>query len=238
MTEVDPADILSDKEMEPMEFSQELRTRFEKLSSTNVADALDALGLRGATHGIRPMRECWRKIVGPAVTVRMTAAGETPQKTHLGMNAIAAARAGDVIVIDNAGQMDSSCWGGILANAAKSRGIAGTVIDGCCRDLDDCIDADYMVYARGTVVCTARGRVIEESTNQMIRFGGVQVRPGDIVVGDSSGIVIVPQEHILAVLTKAEQLWQKEEDMIAEIKAGADILAVDAKYNYNKMLQK
>lgn len=88
------------------------------------------------------------------------------------------------------------------------------------------------------MVCTARGRVIEESTNQMVRFGGVQVRPGDIVVGDSSGIVIVPREHILAVLTKAEQLWQKEEDMIAEIKAGADILAVDAKYNYNKMLQK
>ena len=72
----------------------------------------------------------------------------------------------------------------------------------------------------------------------MIQFGGVQVRPGDIVIGDSSGIVIVPQEHVEEVLVKAEQLWQKEEDMVAEIKAGADILAVDAKYNYNKMLQK
>lgn len=217
---------------------EKYRERFEKLSSTNVSDALDALGLKGATHGIRPMIEKWRKIVGPAVTMRMTAAGLTPQKTHLGMNAIAAAKAGDVIVVDNAGRMDSSCWGGILANAAKMKGLSGTVIDGCCRDLDDCIDADYTVYARGTVVCTARGRIIEESTNQMIQFGGVQVRPGDIVIGDSSGIVIVPQEHVEEVLVKAEQLWQKEEDMVAEIKAGADILAVDAKYNYNKMLQK
>lgn len=221
-----------------MKFDQKTRERFEKLSSTNVSDALDALGLKGSTHGIRPMREKWRKIVGPAVTMRMTAAGETPQKTHLGMNAIAAAQAGDVIIIDNGGRMDTSCWGGILANAAKMKGVAGTVIDGCCRDLDDCIDADYTVFARGTVVCTARGRVIEESTNQMIQFGGVQVRPGDIVMGDSSGIVIVPQEHMESVLEKAEQLWQKEEDMIAEIRAGADILEVDAKYNYNKMLQK
>ena len=220
------------------EFDTKYRARFEKLSSINLSDAMDALGLRGATRGIRPMIERWRKIVGPAVTMRMTAAGVTPQKTHLGMNAIAAAKAGDVIVIDNAGRMDTSCWGGILANAAKMKGVSGTVIDGCCRDLDDCIDADYAVYARGTVVQTARGRVIEECTNQMIQFGGVQVRPGDIVMGDSSGVVIVPQEHVEKVLIKAEELWQKEEDMIAEIKAGGDILEIDAKYNYNKMLQK
>lgn len=224
--------------MTAKEFNEKYRERFEKLSSTNVSDAMDALGYKGATRGIRPMIQRWNKIVGPAVTMRMTAAGLTPQKTHLGMNAIASAEKGNVIVIDNGGRMDSSCWGGILANAAKTKGVAGTVIDGCCRDLDDCIEADYTVYARGTVVCTARGRVIEESTNQMVQFGGVQVRPGDVVMGDSSGIVIVPQEAVDAVLAKAEELWQKEEDMIAEIRAGADILEVDAKYNYNKMLQK
>ena len=224
--------------MTTQEFNETYRARFEKLSSTNLSDAMDALGMRGFTFGIRPMQASWRKIVGPAVTMRMTAAGQTPQKTHLGMNAIAAANPGDVIVIDNGGRMDSSCWGGILANAAKTKGVAATVIDGCCRDLDDCIDANYPVYARGTVICTARGRVIEESTNQMIQCGGVQVRPGDIILGDSSGVVCVPQEKMLDILEKAEQLWQKEEDMIAEIKSGADILAVDAKYNYNKMLQK
>lgn len=219
-------------------FNEKYRARFEKLSTTNVSDAMDALGYKGATHGIRPMTERWRKVLGPAVTMKMTAAGMTPQKTHLGMNAIAAATKGEVIIIDNGGRLDTSCWGGILANAAKMKGISGTVIDGCCRDLDDCIDADYTVYARGTVVCTARGRVIEESTNQMIQFGGVQVRPGDIVMGDSSGVVIVPQEAVEEILTKAEELYKKEEDMIAEIKAGHDILEVDAKYNYNKMLSK
>lgn len=219
-------------------FDENYRKRFEKLSSTNLSDAMDALGFRGFTFGIRPMQEKWRKVVGPAVTMRMTAAGQTPQKTHLGMNAIAAAQAGDVIVIDNAGRMDSSCWGGILANSAKQKGVVATLIDGCVRDLDDCIDVDYPVYARGTVVCTARGRVIEAGTNELINFGGVQVRPGDIILGDSSGVVVVPQEKINEVLQKAEQLWQKEEDMVAEIKSGADILEVDAKFNYNKMLKK
>lgn len=220
------------------EFDQKYRARFEKLSSTNLSDAMDALGFRGYTFGIRPMREKWRKVVGPAVTMRMTAAGQTPQKTHLGMNAISAARPGDVIVIENGGRMDSSCWGGVLANSAKTKGLTATLVDGCVRDLDDCIDCDYPVFARGTVVCTARGRVIEAGTNEIINFGGVQVRPGDIVLGDSSGVVVVPQERIEEVLAKAEQLWQKEEDMIAEIRSGADILEVDAKYNYNKMLAK
>lgn len=220
------------------EFDQKYRARFEKLSSTNLSDAMDALGFRGYTFGIRPMQEKWRKVVGPAVTVRMTAAGQTPQKTHLGMNAISAARPGDVIVIENGGRMDSSCWGGVLANSAKTKGLTATLVDGCVRDLDDCIDCDYPVFARGTVVCTARGRVIEAGTNEIINFGGVQVRPGDIVLGDSSGVVVVPQERIEEVLAKAEQLWQKEEDMIAEIRSGADILEVDAKYNYNKMLAK
>lgn len=220
------------------EFDQKYRARFEKLSSTNLSDAMDALGFRGYTFGICPMQEKWRKVVGPAVTMRMTAAGQAPQKTHLGMNAISAARPGDVIVIENGGRMDSSCWGGVLANSAKTKGLTATLVDGCVRDLDDCIDCDYPVFARGTVVCTARGRVIEAGTNEIINFGGVQVRPGDIVLGDSSGVVVVPQERIEEVLAKAEQLWQKEEDMIAEIRSGADILEVDAKYNYNKMLAK
>ena len=117
-------------------FNEKYRARFEKISSTNVSDALDALGINGATRGIRPLRESWRKIVGPAVTIKLIAAGQTPQKTHLGMNAIASAEEGDVIVIDNSGRMDTSCWGGILANSAKAKGISGTVIDGCCRDLE------------------------------------------------------------------------------------------------------
>ena len=221
-----------------LDFNEKYRARFEKLSTTNVADAEDALGFKGATYGIRPMSESWGKVIGPAVTVKMTAAGETPSKYHLGMMAIHSAKEGDVIIFDNGGRLDTSCWGGILANGAKMKGVQGVVIDGACRDLDDCIDAGFPVYARGSVVATARGRIQEESTNEMIQFGGVQVRPGDIVMGDRSGVVIVPQEHVEEILKKAEALYKKEEDMVNELRAGIPILEVDDKFNYNKMLSK
>ena len=79
---------------------------------------------------------------------------------------------------------------------------------------------------------------MEESTNAMIQFGGVQVRPGDIVFADRSGVVVIPQEHFIAVLEKAEVFYAKEEAMVADIKSGQSMLAVDNKHNYEKMLQK
>jgi len=220
-----------------MRFNEVYRKRFEKLSSTNLADAEDALGLKGATYGIRPMWHTMGKVIGPVVTVKLTAAGLTKSKTHLGINAIEAANAGDVILIDNGGRIDTSCWGGILANGAKLKGVSGVVIDGAMRDLDDCIEAEFNVYARGTVVSTARGRVMEESTNCMVQFAGVQVRPGDIAFGDRSGVVIIPQEKIDEVLAKAEELYEKEEAMVAAMRSGKSALEVDQEFNYEKMLK-
>lgn len=220
------------------DFEKKYRPRLLALSTTNIADALDALGLKGTTYGIRPMWEAVPKIAGRAVTLKLTAAGETKGKNHLGVMAIEAAAKGDIIVIDNGGRLDTSCWGGILAAGAKYKGVSGIVVDGAIRDLDDIIDVDFPAYARGTVVATARGRIMEESTNAMIQFGGVQVRPGDVIFGDRSGVVVIPQEHVDAVLDKAEEFFAKEAAMIADIKAGGSMLEVDNKHNYEKMLRK
>ena len=198
---------------------------------------MDALNIKGSTYGIRPMRESWGKVVGRAITVKMTAAGETKTKHHLGMKAISIAEPGDLIIIDNGGRLDTSCWGGILANSAKAKGVGAVIIDGACRDLDDCIDIDFPVYARGTVVWTARGRIMEQSTNEMIQFGGVQVRPGDVVMGDRSGVVVVPWERVDEVLEKSEELYEKEEAMVKAILESGDVLAVDNKFGYEKMLK-
>lgn len=216
---------------------EEFRKQLEELSTTNVSDAIDALGYKGATYGIRPMWWTMTKIIGPAVTVKMTAAGETKGKHHLGVAAINAAQKGDVIVIDNGGRIDTSCWGGILTNGAKMKGIEGVVIDGAARDVDEFVEAGFNVYARGAVVSTARGRIMEEATNVMIQFGGVQVRPGDIVVGDKSGVVIIPIEHLEEIISKAKQLEAKESAMVKEIKEGKSMMDVDTKYNYERMLK-
>lgn len=218
-------------------FDAERRRRFEALSTTNVSDAMDALGIRGATYGIRPMWHTMDRVLGPAVTLKMTAAGETKGKYHLGVKAIDAAQAGDVIVVDNGGRIDTSCWGGVLATGAKLKGISGVVIDGACRDLDECVGVGFSVYARGTVVATARGRVQEEATNVMVQFGGVQVRPGDIIMGDKSGVVVIPAERVDEVLEKAESLFQKEEAMVAMIREGKTMTEMDDAFQYEKMLK-
>ncbi len=212
-------------------------TDIHALSTTNVADALDACSLKGATFGIRPIWEHGRKIAGRAITVKMTAAGETKNPRHLGVDAIASADPGDIVVIDNGGRIDTSCWGGVLATGASLKGIAGVVVDGAVRDVDDYVELDFPVFARGSVTATARGRIMEESTNSMIQFAGVQVRPRDFVMADRSGVVVVPSEHHHRVIDKALELYQREEAMIGDLKAGLSMQEVDKKYGYENMLK-
>lgn len=210
---------------------------FKKLSTTDISDALDRLGLRGAVIGISPMFPCPR-IVGFAVTVKVTAAGLTKSKQHLGINAIDAASPGDIIVIDNAGRRDVSCWGEILTVGALMKSIAGVVIDGAFRDLDVIKTLSFPVFARGVVPVTARGRVMQESFNVLIQCGGVQVRPGDIIIGDDNGVVVVPHEMAEEVLKIAIELHEKERMIVEELRRGIPISEVDKKFRYEEMLKR
>ena len=213
------------------------RERLEKLSTTNLSDALDKIGIRGIAIGIRPV---WGapKIIGNALTIKMTAAGETKSTTHLGSAVIDGAEEGDIILVDNGGRPDVSCWGGILATGAKKRGVAGVIVDGACRDADEFLEMNYPVFSRAVVPVSARGRIIQESYNTIIQIGGVQVRPGDIVVADANGVAVIPTERFEEVLTQAEVLLDMELKMMAEAEAGAFMLDVDKKFRYEQMLNK
>jgi regulator of RNase E activity RraA len=213
------------------------RKRLDKLSTTNLSDALDKIGIRGAVIGIRPLFGM-PKVIGRAVTIKMTAAGMVKSKRHLGIDAIATAAPGDVIAIDNRGDLYNNCWGEILSCAAKKKGILGVFIDGAARDIDVCQEIAFPVFARGVVPITARGRIMQEHFNCVIRLGDVQVRPGDILVGDTNGLVVIPPEKIDEVISAAEDIFEKEELMKADILKGMDILEVDSKYNYEQMLKK
>lgn len=223
--------------MNAEEFDIIYRKRLEKLSTTNLSDALDKIGLKGAVIGIRPLFGM-PKVVGRVVTIKMTAAGTIKSKRHLGIDAIAAASTGEVIAIDNRGDTHNNCWGEILSCAAKMKGVSGVFIDGAARDIDSCKEMGFPVFARGVVPITARGRIMQEDFNCLIRLGDVQVRPGDVLVGDINGIVVIPVEKVEEVLSEAERIFEKEELMKADILAGIDILEVDKKYNYEQMLKK
>jgi regulator of RNase E activity RraA len=211
--------------------------RLAKLDTCAVSDALDSLGLKGATWGVRPQWQC-SKIVGRAVTMKIKPAGLQQPAQHLGTAPIEAAKPGDIIVIDNGGKLEFSCWGGLLALSAKLKGVSGVVIDGASRDIDEARELEFPVYARGAVPMTARGRVVQESFNQEIQFAGVQCRPGDLVIADGSGVVIIPKEKEAEVMAVAEGIYAKEQEMAAGIRKGFSGLEMLEKLGYEQMLSK
>lgn len=211
--------------------------RLLKLDSCAVSDALDSLNLKGATWGVRPQWQC-PKIAGRAVTMKLKPAGLQQPTQHLGTAPIEAAQPGDVIVIDNGGKLEFSCWGGLLALSAKLKGVSGVVIDGASRDIDEARELEFPVYARGVVPMTARNRVVQESYNQEIQFAGVQCRPGDLVLADGSGIIIIPKEKEAEVVTAAETIYAKEQEMAAGIRKGYSGLEMLEKLGYEQMLNK
>ena len=211
--------------------------RLAKLDSCAVSDALDSFNLKGATWGVRPQWPC-PKIAGRAVTMKIKPAGLQQPTQHLGTAPIEAAQPGDIIVIDNGGKLEFSCWGGLLALSAKLKGVSGVVIDGASRDIDEARELEFPVYARGVVPMTARGRVMQESFNQEIQFAGVQCHPGDLVLADSSGVIIVAKEKENEVVTAAEAIYAKEQEMAAGIRKGYSGLEMLEKLGYEQMLNK
>ena len=164
--------------------------------------------------------------------------GAVRSTAHLGVDAIEASAAGDVIVIDNRGDLHNNCWGEILSMGALRKGVAGVVVDGAVRDVDACEAFGFPVHARGTVPITARGRIVQEAWNVPVRLGDVAVRPGDIVMADVNGVVVVALEQLDRVLEAAEQIFDKEARMIEALRAGGSMVEVDRAFNYEQMLRR
>ena len=202
-----------------------------------LSDAMDRLGLAGATIGVRPAWKC-PKIFGRAVTMKLKPAGIDRPTQHLGTAAIEIAKPGEIIVIENRVRADAPGWGGLLSLAAKTKGLAGVVTDGPARDVDECEMLGFPVYSNSVVPISARGRIVQESVNKEIQFAGVQVRPNDLVIADGSGVVIIPQEKVAEVIAAATDMADREAEMAAEIKAGKSILEVLEQRGYEALTKK
>jgi regulator of RNase E activity RraA len=209
--------------------------RIALFDTPTISDALDKLGLSGAVHGILPITVA-RRIAGRAVTVKLGAPMAGLPKRHLGTGAIMAAAEGDIVVVEHRGRLDVSGWGGLLTRAAKARGLAGVVIDGAFRDIDEARELDFPIFGRAPVPITARGRVAEHSFNEPITFAGICVRPGDIVVADGSGIVVVDATRAKEVIDTAADIFAREQLMAREIDAGVPLDRVMGA-NYEDMLK-
>jgi regulator of RNase E activity RraA len=116
------------------------------------------------------------------------------------------------------------------------KGLSGVVIDGACRDVDESRDVGFPVYARAVVPVTARGRIMQDAFNVEIQCAGVQVHPGDLVIADGSGAVIIPQERAAEVIAEAERIAAAEARMAEEVRKGLSVVEVMERLGYESML--
>jgi 4-hydroxy-4-methyl-2-oxoglutarate aldolase len=211
-------------------------SRLQRLDSCAVSDALDKLGLAGSVTGIHRYTTDHR-IAGRVLTVKLGRAEGRTNTRHLCTAAIEAANPGDIIVVEQSTGLDAASWGGNLAIGAKMRGVAGVIIEGPARDIDDCRKLDFPVFARTHTGRTARGRIVEVATGEPITVGDVVVMPGDYVVADGSAVVFIAESEIGRVLETAESIAAREEAMAQALREGVPISQVMGT-NYETMLKK
>ncbi|HEX9880533.1 MAG TPA: 4-carboxy-4-hydroxy-2-oxoadipate aldolase/oxaloacetate decarboxylase [Candidatus Binatia bacterium] len=180
----------------------------------------EAMGRKGALpYEIKPIAPKM-KVCGPAVTV------SCPAMQNLAIHrAIYMAEPGDVLVVTVGGAYGGGYWGEIMTYAARQRKIAGLVIDGCVRDKALIESMGFPVFARGLSI---RGTLKDEEgcINLPVAIGDVVIAPGDLMVGDEDGLVVVPHLEIRSAIEAAEKREQKEEQFMKELDAGKSTLEI------------
>jgi regulator of RNase E activity RraA len=189
-----------------------------ELGSAKTSDALRAVGkcFQAMDAGIRPLAPTMRT-AGPAFTVRCY-----PGATWAMEQALELASPGDVLVVDGAGYPDAVLMGGLMSTRARQREIAGAVLDGAVRDVDQIRELPYPVFARH--VCPRAGTFAEIGEWQtVVCCGRIPVAPGDWIVADSSGVAVVPADMLARVLEQATQLHRREVQIERSLKAGKNL---------------
>lgn len=166
-------------------------------------------------HVIKPIAPGWR-LCGPAVTVH------SPGGDNLWLHrAIYVAQPGDVLVVNVSGAVEYGYWGDIMTSAARQRGLGGLVIDGCVRDGAELAQANFPVFARGLAMRgTGKDFGAIGWINRPVLMGEVTVAPGDLVVGDGDGVVVLPREAVDTIISAAIAREAKEADALRRIAAG------------------
>lgn len=199
----------------------EIVQQLKEFSTTEVSDALNRFGVKGGLEGIKPVVP-GKRIVGPALTVRKLPADAVSPKKG-GGDYLDIAKKGDVIVVDNGGRLDCTVFGDILAAACKQAALEGTVIYGCCRDVANLKKIDYPIFSKGTYMQTGKDMTQYDALNVPIGVYNVLVEPGDIVVGDDSGVLVIPQELAEKVLEAAQEISEAENLIKKSTNKGLDL---------------
>lgn len=191
-----------------------------------VADCQERAGVMRAY--MKPITRETR-FVGPALTVRLEPGNQVDC-----LDALSVAEAGDVIVVDAAGETETSIWGGLMAGLCKMKGVVGAVVDGSIRDIDEVRDLGFQIFSKGIVPRSTHspysGRTEPIEINVPIQCAGVLVNPGDLVLGDEIGVVVIPLDQAADILKKAQVQAENEEKTRARIREGKTVEQILAEF--------
>ena len=212
---------------------KEIMETFTKASTGNVADAVDeATGVRGfMTHDMKPVFKA--KVIGRASTVLLRRALRTDKRDwpNLQIQTLDETPPGSVMVEVLEDGIETAGVGNLMATTAKVRGLAGMVIDGGARDIEELEEIGFPVWSRSQTPSTSVGRYVPVSRNEAVTCAGVLVRPGDWIVADKTGVVVVPQDSLVKVLELLRQYDDKETKMVPLILEMKSMGKALAKYN-------
>lgn len=198
---------------------KEASTR-QRLLALKSALLSDALGKTGAMDHDMKCHSARCAMAGPASTLRVH-----PADILMVAKAVSMTSRARVLVIDGQGELNTALWGGIITVAARVKGLAGVVIDGAIRDLEEIRRDPFPVFARA-VVPNAGGAEYRGEINVSVQCGGVVVNPGDWVVGDEDGVVVIPASRLLEVLGAAERLQKVEKKLGRAVRGGKDMCSL------------
>ncbi|MGM9533296.1 RraA family protein [Intestinibacter sp.] len=208
--------------------------RLKKLDTTCVSDAMDKLGIPCALYGVKPVIP-GHVICGEAFTIKYKPCGQVKGTVGDFLDDV---KPGNVIVIDNDGRTDCTVWGDIMAYTAKKIGVEATLIDGVCRDLPAVKKCDYPIFSKGYYMSTGKDRVEIASINEEVSVSNIPVCPGDIILGDDTGAVVIPRNCVEKVIEIAEGIEKTEKLILAEIDKGSSLRDARAKLNYHHLQTK
>ncbi|GMA62918.1 RraA family protein [Alicyclobacillus fastidiosus] len=206
----------------PKRVDEELLSRLRKVSPSTIGHMTDTgfmKGLKSLSGG---------KLVGRAVTVKIPHLDSSA--VHIAVNEL---EAGDVLVVDMNGDYDRAAVGGMVAYATQVRGASGIVIDGGITDLDELRELSLQVYYRSITAITTRGLGIEGNIHVPVSISGAVVMPGDIILGDSSGVMVLhgTNEELLAIAKDAYEREQRE-TITQRLDAGEPLMNISGAYKY------
>jgi 4-hydroxy-4-methyl-2-oxoglutarate aldolase len=204
--------------------------RTSRIDTATLSDALDKLMIAGQCLGIKPLNQSFR-LAGRAFTLFYAPTGPGGTVGDF----IDDVPEGAVVVIDNGGRPDATVWGDILTMCAHTQKLAGTVIDGACRDTHLALELGYPMYSRSYSMRTGKDRVQLEAKQVVVNIGDARVRPGDILRGDADGVVVIPKEREEEVLTIAEGIEEAEARIREAVKSGTRLDEARKQQGYHKL---